>query len=62
MEGLRHWAAMGGYAVWVWSAYGAAAIVLVGLLLASLASLRRREAEIERTEGRRRSVDRGASQ
>ena len=57
MDALVQWAAMGGYAVWVWSAYGAVAIVLAGLLLASLASLRRREAEIARREPRRRSRD-----
>ncbi|WP_252181244.1 heme exporter protein CcmD [Azospirillum sp. B4] len=36
---------MGGYAAYVWSSYGAAALVLVGLLVLSLTGLRR----VERT-------------
>lgn len=38
---------MGGYAAYVWPAYGLAAIVMVGLLLTSLRSLRAREAELK---------------
>jgi heme exporter protein D len=56
MDALMQWATMGGYAVWVWSSYGVVAIVLVGLLLTSLASLRQREAEVARTETRRRGT------
>jgi heme exporter protein D len=47
---------MGGYADFVWPAYGFAAAVLVGLLVASLRSLRRAEKAltgIERPERRR---------
>jgi heme exporter protein CcmD len=35
MSGLQHWAAMGGYAVFVWPAYAVAAIVLGGMALQS---------------------------
>ena len=37
---------MGGYAAYVWPAYGVTAAVLIGLLVASLRSLRRAEAEL----------------
>ncbi len=45
--------AMGGYAAFVWPAYGAAAIALIALLIVSLRTLRAREAEIARAEGAR---------
>jgi heme exporter protein D len=38
---------MGGYAGFVWPAYGLAAAVLIGLLLVSLRQLRRAEADLE---------------
>jgi heme exporter protein D len=38
---------MGGYAAYVWSAYGFAAVVLVALLVQSWRSARRRDAEFE---------------
>ncbi len=34
---------MGGYAIYVWSSYGLALLILVGLLIASLSALRRKE-------------------
>ena len=39
--------AMGGYAAYVWSAYGFAALVLIALLVQSWRSARRRGAELE---------------
>ncbi len=36
---------MGGYAMWVWPAYGAVAVGLIGLLLITLRSLKARERE-----------------
>jgi len=45
--------AMGGYAAFVWPAYGAAAIALIVLLIVSLRTLRAREAEIAKAEGAR---------
>lgn len=44
---------MGGYGVFVWPAYGATAAVLVLLLVSRLGRLKRREAELERLEGKR---------
>jgi heme exporter protein D len=41
---------MGGYAAFVWPAYGVAAVVLIGLLVASLVGLRRRQRELARLE------------
>jgi heme exporter protein D len=48
---------MGGYGGFVWPAYGVTAIVLVGLLVASLRALRKRQAALdalERESGARR--------
>jgi heme exporter protein D len=52
MRSLAEYFAMGGYAVYVWSSYAAAAAVLIGVLIASLRSLRARGAELEAIEGR----------
>jgi heme exporter protein D len=38
---------MGGYAGFVWPAYGLAAAILVGLVLVSLRQLRKAEADLE---------------
>ena len=54
MSGLGEFFHMGGYAAYVWPAYGAAAAVLGGLLGESLARLRRAErrlAALEAAEG-----------
>ncbi len=45
MDSLRAFFEMGGYAVFVWSGYGLAAIAMIGLLAASLRTLRAREKE-----------------
>lgn len=37
---------MGGYAVYVWSAYGVVAVVLIGLVLWTVAGLARSTAEL----------------
>ena len=39
---------MGGYAAYVWPAYGFAALALIALLIQSWRSARRRDAELER--------------
>ena len=41
---------MGGYAGYVWATYGAAAIILIGLLVVSWKDLRARQAEIAALE------------
>ena len=62
--------AMGGYALYVWGSYGLAALLLVGLLLASLSWLRSqerllaalesaREGQSRRRQGRREQQDGG---
>ena len=38
---------MGGYGVFIWSAYGVAAIVMVGLVVQTLSSLRKLDAQHE---------------
>lgn len=45
-DAIQTFLAMGGYARFVWPAYALAAIVLVGLLIASLRQLRKAEAEL----------------
>ena len=50
--------AMGGYAAYVWPAYGVAALVLIGVWIASVRSLRARESEIEAVEAERPRRDR----
>lgn len=42
--------AMGGYAVYVWSAYGVTAIVLIGLAAASVTAAQRARRELEEAE------------
>lgn len=46
MDGITEWVAMGGYAAYVWPAWGLTAAVLVGLLLATLRAVRRNEADL----------------
>jgi heme exporter protein D len=41
---------MGGYAAYVWPAFGVGAVVLIALLGISLRSLKRRDAELRRLE------------
>jgi heme exporter protein D len=45
--------AMGGYAAFVWPAYGAVVVALGGLLLQSLRQYRARQRELERLERQR---------
>ena len=48
---------MGGYAAYVWTAYGAAAAVLAGLLAESLSRLRRAERRLASLEASDDSPD-----
>ena len=55
---------MGGYAAYVWPAYGIAAVILVAMLIVSLRGLRRHEAllkTLESSRPRRRDRNRRAS-
>ena len=47
---LASFLAMGGYADYVWPAYGVTVLVLAGLLAWSLAAYRRRQRELERLQ------------
>jgi heme exporter protein D len=50
MEQAAHFFAMGGYAIYVWPAFGLAVIVLGGLLGESLAAYRRVQRELAAME------------
>ncbi len=50
MQNISEFFAMGGYAGFIWSAYGVAALVLIGLLVMSLIELRARQAEVAALE------------
>ena len=50
MNALASYLEMGGYGAYVWPAYGAAAVVLIGLVVASLRTLRAREAALKALE------------
>lgn len=57
MTSVTEFLAMGGYAPYVWTAYGAAVAVLAGLVIATLArrrSSRRSLAALEQLRGRGR--------
>jgi heme exporter protein D len=53
MSGIANYLAMGGYAFYVWSAYGAAAAVLGGLTLWSWRSYRAAARALERLQSDR---------
>jgi len=50
MQSISSFFAMGGYAAFIWTAYGAGALILGGLLVMSLKDLRTRQAEIAALE------------
>jgi len=50
MEGFLAWAAMGGYAWFVWPSWGLSALVLGGLAYVSWRAMRRAEADVVRLE------------
>ena len=50
MNGIADYFAMGGYGGYIWPAYGIVALVLVGLLVASLAGLRNSETLLRRLQ------------
>ena len=54
MEVLVSFLDMGGYGGYVWPAFGGAALVLVGLVMASVRSLRAKEAALAALQRARR--------
>jgi heme exporter protein D len=60
VDSLTHYLAMGGYAAYVWPAYGFAALVMGGLAIASRRALARRTAELAALEGGTRAKRRAA--
>ena len=54
MAAIDHFLAMGGYARFVWPAFGLALIVLGGLLIESLVTYRKRRRELAAAESQRR--------
>lgn len=54
MDNVSDYFAMGGYAAFVWSAYAAAAIGLIGAIVVSRSSFRSREREFEDLKSARR--------
>lgn len=50
MSGLARWAAMGGYAVYVWPAYAAAVVILGGIALQSWWRYRVSRRELDRLQ------------
>jgi heme exporter protein D len=48
MDSMQTFLQMGGYAAYVWPAYGIAAAVLAGLAIASYRGMRRAERQAER--------------
>ena len=54
MDAILNVLNMGGYAAWVWPAYGLAAIAIVGVLVATRRTLKAREREFETLKSARR--------
>jgi len=61
VAGISTFLAMGGYAGYLWPAYGIAAFVLAALLVLSLRAMRARERELEASELQRRGRRGGRS-
>jgi len=60
MDRIEEFLAMGGYAAYVWPAYGLAAVTLIGIVATSLSRLRAAERSLAGQSGGRRR--RGAAQ
>ncbi len=54
MDAILKYLDMGGYAAWVWPAYGLAAVALGGILFFTLRDLKTREREFEALRSARR--------
>ncbi|HTH96290.1 MAG TPA: heme exporter protein CcmD [Stellaceae bacterium] len=55
MSGFMHWLAMGGYAAYVWSAYGVALIVLSGLAVSAISGYRASRRALDELEAQGRT-------
>ena len=55
---MTHFLEMGGYARFVWPAFGLAALLLVGMLVQSLRAYRQRQGELDRLQHDRGSTRR----
>ncbi len=53
MDRIATFFAMGGYAAYVWPAFAITAVVMIGLLIATLRALHRRERELAELESMR---------
>ena len=53
---------MGGYGAYIWPAYGIAALVMVGLMVATLRSLKSREAKLSVLEAEKQTWGRRADE
>ena len=53
MDAIREYLSMGGYAAFVWPAFGVTAIVMVALLVASIRGLRKERRTLELMESAR---------
>jgi heme exporter protein D len=56
-DSLSAFLAMGGYGAYVWPAFALTAVVLLGLLVASVRSLRAREADLTRLRAEMKMAD-----
>ncbi len=52
---MSEFLSMGGHGIFIWSAYGVAAVVLGGLLAVSLRNMRRDEATVEALRAERKA-------
>ena len=55
MDGFLEYLDMGGYAVWVWPAYGLVTTGLVGILAMTLRTLKARQKEFDELKSLRRN-------
>jgi heme exporter protein D len=54
MDEIEHFLAMGGYARFVWPAFGLAVLVMGGLAIETLVTYRKRQRELAAAERQRR--------
>ena len=59
MEAISEFLAMGGHGIYIWPAYGIAAVVMIVFALTTVRRLRAREAELARLTAARRDAEAG---